>query len=41
MNLLMTKILLRRCNQVMSCVAAIFNRSSFESNDSGNDFDSK
>jgi hypothetical protein len=35
------KILLRRCNQVMSWFAAIFNRSSFESNDSGKDLDSK
>jgi len=35
------KIILRRCNQVISCVATRFKRSSFESNDSGNDLDSK
>lgn len=41
MNIQTMKFLLRRCNQVISCVAERDKRSSFESNDSGNALDSK
>ncbi len=39
--MLKMKILLRRCNQVMSCAAARVKRLSFKSKDSRNDFISK